>query len=156
MVHMYMSCVSFIHHILCSQISTVSSLCNLGFLRSAPISTVFLPEIAKTVARFIEQKVFPSPPLVDVTLIIFLSFSELMYWILVLKDLNDSDNTDFDFFIMRFESSELLPINAKIGTLVLFVISDFVCIELLKKSFSDKYKIGTNKVLKRARKYIKC
>ena len=55
---------------------------------------------------------------------------------------------------MRFESSELLPINAKIGTLVLFVISDFVCIELLKKSFSDKYKIGTNKVLKTARKYI--
>ena len=60
-------------------LSKLKSWCNLGFLRSAPIKTVFLPEIAKIVARFIEQKVFPSPPLVDVTLIIFLSFSELMY-----------------------------------------------------------------------------
>ena len=54
---------------------------------------------------------------------------------------------------MRFESSELLSITAKFGTLVLFVISDFSLNAIIKKSLSDKYKIGKNKVLKRARKY---
>ena len=75
----------------------LKSLCNLGFLKSAPINIIFFPDIASIVAKLTEQNVFPSPPFVEVTLIIFFFFSELKYWIFVLRELNDSDNNDLEF-----------------------------------------------------------
>ena len=50
-------------------------------------------------ARLLVQNVFPSEPTEEVIVTTLFSISEDKYWILVLKDLKDSEITDFGLFI---------------------------------------------------------
>ena len=128
---------------------------SLGFLKSPPINIVLWLDRAKIEAKFIVTNVLPSPPIDDVTDIIFLALSAAMYWIFVLNDLNDSVIIDFvEFGTTKLVDLSLWPISPIIGTEELFLISDFVFIVSLKNLLIEIILIGTKKAIISIKKYV--
>ena len=127
----------------------------LGFLKSSPTITVFFSLKAKTVAKFIEQNVLPSPLTDEVNIkILAPSFSCFLY-----KNCNeerialkDSANGDFGFsktaklFVVFF-----LPTTPISGILVNLEISSALLILLSNRTIKNTITNGIKNPTKAAR-----
>ena len=104
------------------------------------------PESAIIAARFIVVNVLPSPPIDEVTVIIFFSLSAAKYCMFVLSARKDSAIIDLEAFeTTKLVALSLCPISPSIGIFVLFNKSDLLLMVSLKKSLNVIKVIGNSK-----------